>query len=220
VTSDADKPELERIARDTLAHYEERADAFWEGTRDHDVSQNVAALLEHIRGEPPFTILDFGCGPGETSRPSPRSATRRSGSKARRRSPRWRARTAAARCGSRISEARPAAGRFDGVFANASLFHVPRSELPRVLRELHAALATDGILFSSNPHGSNEEGWNRGRFGSYHDPRAWRRYGEQAGFHRARVVLSASGSAARAATVARNGVAKNLSSTIRCPIAR
>jgi len=26
--------------------------------------------------------------------------------------------------------------RFDGVFANASLFHVPSQELPRVLREL------------------------------------------------------------------------------------
>ena len=34
---------LERIARLTLAHYDDRAEAFWEGTRDHDVSQNVAA---------------------------------------------------------------------------------------------------------------------------------------------------------------------------------
>ena len=28
------------------------------------MSQNIAALLRHIEGEPPFTILDFGCGPG------------------------------------------------------------------------------------------------------------------------------------------------------------
>ena len=33
-------------------------------TRDHDVSQNIEALLTSIEGEPPFTILDFGCGPG------------------------------------------------------------------------------------------------------------------------------------------------------------
>jgi SAM-dependent methyltransferase len=32
--------------------------------RDHNVSQNIAALLQCIEGEPPFTILDFGCGPG------------------------------------------------------------------------------------------------------------------------------------------------------------
>ena len=34
------------------------------GTRYHNVSQNIEALLQHIEGKPPFTILDFGCGPG------------------------------------------------------------------------------------------------------------------------------------------------------------
>jgi SAM-dependent methyltransferase len=66
------------------------------------------------------------------------------------------------------------AGHFDGIFANASLFHVPRRELPRVLRELHATLKPDGVLFSSNPRGNNEEGWNRGRYGVYHDLEGWR----------------------------------------------
>jgi SAM-dependent methyltransferase len=74
------------------------------------------------------------------------------------------------------------AGRFDGVFANASLFHVPRSELPRVLRELNVALKPRGVVFSSNPHGNDEEGWNRGRYGVYHSPAAWSAYGEAAGF--------------------------------------
>ena len=41
--------ELERITVLTLAHYNRRADAFWEGTRDHDVSQNIAALLQRMR---------------------------------------------------------------------------------------------------------------------------------------------------------------------------
>src|ERR1700692_3727703 len=48
----------------TLAHYEARAERFWEGTRDHDVSQNYAALLDAIEGHPPYCILDLGCGPG------------------------------------------------------------------------------------------------------------------------------------------------------------
>ena len=56
--------------------------------------------------------------------------------------------------------------RFDGVFANASLFHVPRQELPRVLGELKIALVSGGILFSSNPRG-NEEGWTGPRFGNF-----------------------------------------------------
>ncbi len=48
------------------------------------------------------------------------------------------------------------ASRFDGVFANASLFHVPSQELPRVLAELAEALKPRGVLFCSNPRGNNE----------------------------------------------------------------
>src|SRR5215813_9868173 len=48
----------------TLEYYDRRAEQFWQGTRDHDVSQNIAALLQYIEGAPPFTLLDFGCGPG------------------------------------------------------------------------------------------------------------------------------------------------------------
>ena len=64
--------------------------------------------------------------------------------------------------------------RFDGVLANAALFHVPSQELPRVLLELHTSLKPGGVLFSSNPHGHNEEGWNDGRYGAYHDLDTWR----------------------------------------------
>src|SRR3979490_3159708 len=55
---------VRKISARTLAYYEHRAQEFSAGTRDHDVSQNIAALLRHIEGQPPFTILDFGCGPG------------------------------------------------------------------------------------------------------------------------------------------------------------
>jgi hypothetical protein len=67
---------------------------------------------------------------------------------------------------------------FDGVFANATLFHVPSQEL----LDLHATLKPGGVLFSSNPHGRNEEGWNNVRYGVYHDLEAWRRYMSAARF--------------------------------------
>ena len=41
-------PDLDHITHTTLAHYNERAADFWEGTREHDVQQNMAALLDHI----------------------------------------------------------------------------------------------------------------------------------------------------------------------------
>ncbi|HET7096963.1 MAG TPA: class I SAM-dependent methyltransferase, partial [Casimicrobiaceae bacterium] len=118
--------ELERIARLTLAHYEERADAFWAGTRDHDVSQNVAALLGSIRGDPPFTILDLGCGPGRDLKTFAAMGHVAIGVEG---SPRFAA-MARAYSGCEVWEQDflrldLPASRFDGVFANASLFHVP-----------------------------------------------------------------------------------------------
>src|SRR5271156_2949108 len=56
--------ELEHITARTLDHYNQSAEEFRLGTRDHDVSQNINALLRHIEAQPPLTILDFGCGPG------------------------------------------------------------------------------------------------------------------------------------------------------------
>jgi hypothetical protein len=48
--------------------------------------------------------------------------------------------------------------------------------------ELHATLKPGGVLFSSNPHGHNEEGWQHGRYEAYHDLETWRRYMSAAGF--------------------------------------
>jgi SAM-dependent methyltransferase len=175
--------DLGRIVDGTLSHYDERADAFWEGTRDHDVSQNIDALLSRIEGAPPFTILDFGCGPGRDLRALVERGHVAIGLEGAARF----AQMARSFSGCEVWQQDflrldLPAGRFDGVFANASLFHVPRSELSRVLRELGAALKPRGVLFASNPHGNDEEGWNRGRYGAYHSPSAWRGYGEAAGF--------------------------------------
>ena len=49
--------ELAEITRSTLADYHDNADRFWDGTRDHDVSQNIEATyagghggMEQFRG--------------------------------------------------------------------------------------------------------------------------------------------------------------------------
>jgi SAM-dependent methyltransferase len=178
-----DTDDLAYITARTLAHYDANAEQFWEGTRDHDVRQNVETLLRHIRGTLPFRILDFGCGPGRdllTFRALGHEPVGLEGS-------RELAAMARAHSGCEILEQNflaldlPRAG-FDGIFANATLQHVPRSELPRVLGELREALKPEGVLFASIPRGNNEEGWNRERYSVYHDVDSWRAFVGGAGF--------------------------------------
>ena len=52
------------VSQKTIAHYDQNAVSYDQGTKDHDVSQNIDALLRAIKTEQPFHILDFGCGPG------------------------------------------------------------------------------------------------------------------------------------------------------------
>ena len=175
--------DLAQISAETLESYAQRAEAFREGTRDHDVRQNIDALLEHIETPPPFRILDFGCGPGRDLATFTQLGHLAIGLEG---APAFAA-MARADTGCEVWEQDflaldLPAGRFDGVFANAALFHVPGQELLRVLRELHATLTPGGVLFSSNPHGDNREGWNRGRYGAYHDLEKWQRYLTDAGF--------------------------------------
>jgi SAM-dependent methyltransferase len=175
--------DLAKIANVTLEHYDQRADDFWRGTRDHDVSQNIAALLQYIEGQPPFTILDFGCGPGRDLKAFVELGHVAVGLEG---------------AASFAAMARAYSGcdvwqqdflrldlpdgHFDGVFANAALFHVPSQELPRALLELRASLKPGGVLFASNPRGDNQEGWSGERYGVYHDLATWRRYVSEAGF--------------------------------------
>jgi len=174
---------IEEISRVTLAHYDEGADEFWLGTRNHDVSQNIDALLGEIEGSPPFHILDFGCGPGRDLRTFVSRGHLPTGLDGAARFVRMAREYAGAPVWKQdfLALDLPEA-EFDGVFANASLFHVPASELPRVLSEMRACLRPRGVLFASNPRGSNEEGFSRGRYGAYHDFERWRGYVTAAGF--------------------------------------
>lgn len=167
----------------TLGHYNANADSFWTGTKDHDVSQNIEALLGAITGAPPFTILDFGCGPGRDLKAlTGRGHTAVGLDGAERFVVMARAHSGCEVWHQNFLALDLPPARFDGVFANASLFHVPSAFLAGVLAALHGTLKPDGVLFSSNPRGDNREGWQADRYGAYHDFDAWAGYCRAAGF--------------------------------------
>lgn len=178
-------PNLDEIAARTLGHYEANAERFWEGTRDHDVTQNYAAMLDALGNRPGLRILDFGCGPGRDL-----AALRAMGHEP----------TGLDGCEAFVAMARAHSGaavlhqsffdldlpleHFDAIFANASLFHVPRALLSEVLAKLRQCLRSNGVLFCSNPRSFTRdgEGWSGARYGSHLTIETWTKVIADAGF--------------------------------------
>lgn len=176
--------ELAELTAGTIAHYDAHAEAFWTGTKDHDVGQNIEAFLRHLPKEPPLAILDLGCGPGrdlmafaarghlpiglDASRELAEMARAHSGCEV------WQQNLLRLDLPER---------RFNGIFANAVLFHVPSQELPRVLLDLFVALEPGGVLFVSNPRGPDVEGAQGDRrYGCFRTLETRRAYAIEAGF--------------------------------------
>jgi len=185
----AQRPDSTDTSRITLAHYERSAQGFWEGTRHHDVSQNIAAMLQHASETQALSplirprklrILDVGCGPGRDLKTFIELGHTAVGLEG---------------CAAFVEMAREYAGcevlhqdflnialppaSFDAVFANASLFHVPSSHIKQVLTALKAGMKPGGVLFSSNPRGNDDEGWDsgeigKGRYGVWYQESTWR----------------------------------------------
>jgi SAM-dependent methyltransferase len=172
-----------QISASTIGQYRAIAIPYRDGTWNHDVSQNVQALLAAITGSPPYRILDLGCGPGRdlvTFRDLGHVVVGLDG------------------CPEFVAMARAVSGcdvwqrdllsmtlppaSFDGVFANAVLFHLPSLALPGVLDQLHAALTPGGVLLASNPRGQDEEGFLDGRYACFYSFPTWRRLVSRTGF--------------------------------------
>lgn len=174
--------DLITITSSTLKHYGSHAESFWLGTKDHDVSQNYAALLEALPQRTGLRILDFGCGPGRDLmyfKSMGHLPTGLDGSAAF--CEMARSHSGCPVLHQNFLELNLGKNAYDGVFANASLFHVPKQELVSVLMALRDALVPQGILFSSNPRGS-DEGWSGERYGAYMESQEYTRLLQAAGF--------------------------------------
>jgi SAM-dependent methyltransferase len=168
----------------TLAYYSRSAVEFREGTWDHDVTQNYKALIDSLKGDGPHTVLDLGCGPGRDLayfKSQGLEAVGLDGSSEF--VEMSRAETGCEVLHQNFIGLNLPENRFDGIFANASLFHVPSQELPSILYELYSTLKPGGVLFSSNPRGDNQEGFQSERYCCYHDLETWRHFLTAASFN-------------------------------------
>jgi SAM-dependent methyltransferase len=145
----------------TLDYYEENAEAFDQRTRDIDLSPLYAHFLPLL--PPGALILDAGCGTGRDGMEFAKRGFRVMAFDASRAM----VHLASARIG------RPVLHlsfrqlnfdhEFDGIWASASLLHVPKVDMPEVLDVLHHALVPGGVLYASFKRGEGE-GIRDGRF--------------------------------------------------------
>lgn len=145
-------------------YYNENAKAFFEGTVDADMSSNYTDFLAKLaKGS---HILDVGCGSGRDAKKFKElgyEVTAIDGSEAM-------CALASEYINQPVEQLRfqeiNFEGVFDGIWASASLLHVPSEELPDVLERLYRALKPQGVLYASFKYGEFE-GDRNGRY--FHD---------------------------------------------------
>ncbi|MCT7949039.1 class I SAM-dependent methyltransferase [Ancylothrix sp. C2] len=147
---------MEKHEEMTIAEYQLTAEQYRTGTLDHDVSQNRNALINAMPKNP-GKILDVGCGPGRDLLAFKKAGHTVIGLDA---TPAF------------VAMAKEYSGcevwhqsffnlnlppaTFDGIFANASLIHVPRFSMIKVLQDLRASLVDKGIIVMSMCRGNGE----------------------------------------------------------------
>jgi SAM-dependent methyltransferase len=146
---------------ETLAYYNQNADAFIEGTQNADMSEQYRFFLKYLT--PGCKLLDLGCGSGRDSAYFSSlgfEVTAVDGSEEL-------CKRVIANYGIDaicISfEDISFTAEFDAVWACASLLHVKKADIPNVLDKVSAALIPGGILYASFKYGSEERVVN-GRF--------------------------------------------------------
>lgn len=151
------KPETD----DTLAFYRDNAATYAARERRPPAARLDAFMRQLPSGA---AVLDLGCGGGHDSvamLESGLDVTACDGSAEL-------ARAAEARIGRKVEIVRFQEidwhDRFDGIWAEASLLHVPRAELADVLARIRRALRPGGILHASFKAGETE---GHDRFGRY-----------------------------------------------------
>ena len=145
----------------TLNYYNENAQSFASGTVSVEFTEMQDRFLEKL--DPGAYILDFGCGAGrdtkyflsqgyrvdaiDGSEQLCQIASDHTGIKVRQ----------------MLFQELEANEKYNGIWACASILHIPKKELNKVLKKMLTALKTDGWIYTSFKYGEYE-GNRNGRY--------------------------------------------------------
>ena len=146
----------------TLRYYTENADLFIAGTISADLSATQERFLAGLA--PGASILDFGCGSGRDTKAFLKRDYRVTATDG---SPEL-CRLASEYTGIPVRQMMfqklDEHEAYDGIWACASILHVPSAELPAVFRRMITALKPGGIIYTSFKYGTFEGERNGRRF--------------------------------------------------------
>ncbi len=136
---------------ETRAYYDGNSRGYSDSTMGNDLSDTMSRFLGHMRQG--GRILDLGCGSGrdtKTLMSKGYDVVPVDGSEGM-------CRVASENLGMPVRRLDFSdldyVKEFDGVWACASLLHVPSAELPRTIMLIHRSLRSDGVLFANFKEG-------------------------------------------------------------------
>ena len=152
--------EIERTAQ-TLRYYRDNAKTFVAGTAGVSLQDHRARFLKELPACP--YILDFGCGSGRDSKAFLELGCRVDASDGSPEMCRQASDLAGIPVKNMLFQELDAIDTYDGIWACASILHLPRKDLAEVLRRISAALKPGGVLYTAFKYG-DFEGVRGGRY--------------------------------------------------------
>lgn len=158
------------MENNTIKFYNENAKEFCEGTLQADMSRCHEMFLSLVK--PGGHILDAGCGSGRDSKAFLDLGYRVTAFDASEEICKYASEYLGQAVECRRFEDVAETDCYDGIWASASLLHVPKKELPEVMRRLRHALKTGGILYASFKYGDGERMRGERRFSDFTEEQA------------------------------------------------
>ena len=145
----------------TLDYYNNNAHCFTSDTLDVEFSDIQDRFLAEL--QPGTLILDFGCGSGRDSRYFLQKGYRVEACDGSEEMVKTATQNAGIPVKQMLFSELDEQDRYDGIFACASILHVPSAELPDIIGKMKKAVKKGGILYISFKYGTFE-GVRNGRY--------------------------------------------------------
>ena len=152
----------------TISYYDASVDAYIDMVSRETPDDDLQSFIDTVPDG--GTVLDLGCGPGNSAAMMQNAGLIADATDASAQM----VRAARERFGVNATQARfdelDSIAKYDGIWANFSLLHAPRAEMPANLQRIHTALKAGGYLHLGLKIGNGEKRDHLGRNYTYYQP--------------------------------------------------